>query len=110
MRILVVNPNTTIPMTDKIAKASRAVARPDTEIIATNPVNGPTSIQGFYDVAICIPGLLEEIGRHDQIGGYATPVGTALLQRSEISRGSPFPMVLVMRLVRTRAGRVRSFC
>jgi allantoin racemase len=64
MQILIVNPNTTASMTEKIAVAARAVARPDTEIIATNPREGPASIQGFHDVAMCVPGLLAEIARH----------------------------------------------
>ena len=50
MKILVVNPNTTSSMTAKIASAARAVARPDTEIVAANSQNGPASIQGFLDV------------------------------------------------------------
>ena len=36
MKILVINPNTTTSMTDKIATAARDIARPDTEIIAAN--------------------------------------------------------------------------
>lgn len=64
MQILIVNPNTTASMTEKIAIAARAVARPDTHLIATNPSQGPASIQGFHDGAICVPGLLAEIARH----------------------------------------------
>ena len=67
MKILVVNPNTTSSMTDKIAIAARAVARQDTEIIATNSQDGPASIQGFLDVATCIPGLLAEVARHPDV-------------------------------------------
>lgn len=67
MKILVINPNTTTSMTDKIAIAARAVARPDTQIIATNSQDGPASIQGFLDVATCIPGLLAEVARHSDI-------------------------------------------
>lgn len=67
MRILVVNPNTTMSMTDKIGAAARAVARPDTEIIAANSQNGPASIQGFLDVATCVPGLLDEVARHRDV-------------------------------------------
>lgn len=51
-------------MTAKIAAAARAVARPDTQIVATNSQNGPASIQGYLDVATCIPGLLAEVKRH----------------------------------------------
>ena len=67
MKILVVNPNTTASMTAKIAAAARAVARPDTEIIATNSQDGPASIQGFLDVAKCVPGLLDEVSRHTDV-------------------------------------------
>lgn len=64
MKLLVVNPNTTASMTTKIGLAAKAVARPDTEIIATNPAEGPASIQGYLDVATCVPGLLAETARH----------------------------------------------
>jgi allantoin racemase len=67
MKILVVNPNTTASMTQKIGDAARAVARPDTVIIATNSQDGPPSIQGYYDIAICVPGLLAEIARHRDV-------------------------------------------
>lgn len=61
MRILVVNPNSTASMTAKIAAAARGVARPDTQIVATNPTDSPPSIQGFLDAALCVPGLLYEV-------------------------------------------------
>lgn len=67
MKILVINPNTTASMTDKIGAAARAVARADTEIVASNSQNGPASIQGFLDVATCVPGLLEEVERHPDV-------------------------------------------
>jgi allantoin racemase len=61
MRIHVVNPNTTASMTQKIAAAARAAASQDVEIVATNPAYGPESIEGYYDEAFSIPGLIEEI-------------------------------------------------
>ncbi len=64
MKILVVNPNTTASMTTKIGVAARAVARPDTEIVATNSQDGPASIEGYLDVAVCLPGLLAEVQKH----------------------------------------------
>ena len=54
-------------MTDKIAKAARAVARPDTEIVAASSQDGPASIQGFLDVATCVPGLLNEVVQHKEV-------------------------------------------
>lgn len=63
MRILVVNPNTTASMTEKIGAAARRVASAGTEIIAVNSANGPASIEGFYDEAMSLAGMLEVIRR-----------------------------------------------
>ena len=63
MKLQIVNPNTTASMTAKIGAAARAVARPDTEIIAVNPEFGPASIEGYFDEAFSLPGLLHEIGK-----------------------------------------------
>jgi allantoin racemase len=68
MRILVVNPNTTAAMTEKIGQAARAVAAAGTEIIAVNPPDGPVSIEGYYDEAFSVPGLLAEITRGEALG------------------------------------------
>lgn len=67
MRILVVNPNTTSSMTRKIADVARSVTRPDTEIIAVNPSRGPSSIEGYYDIALSLPGLLSEVANHRDV-------------------------------------------
>lgn len=67
MKLLLINPNTTVSMTRKIEAAARRVARPDTRIIATNSRSGPASIEGFYDVAVCVQGLLEEAERHRDV-------------------------------------------
>ena len=64
MRVLVVNPNTTSSMTQKIGAAARRVASPGTEIIALNPAHGPASIEGFYDEAMSLAGLLALIDAH----------------------------------------------
>ena len=72
MRILVVNPNTTARMTETIGASARAVAAAGTEIIAVNPTKGPPSIEGHYDEAVSVIGMLEEIRRGEQEGcdGY----------------------------------------
>jgi allantoin racemase len=36
-------------------------------VIATNSQSGPHSIEGFYDVAVCLPGLLEEARRYPDV-------------------------------------------
>lgn len=67
MKLLLINPNTTASMTHKAEAAARRVARPDTQVIATTSKSGPASIEGFYDVAICVPGLLEEAAQHRDV-------------------------------------------
>jgi allantoin racemase len=57
-KILIVNPNTTASMTATIAAAARAVAAPGTEISALTSSMGPASIEGFYDEAFAVPGLI----------------------------------------------------
>ena len=61
MRIKVINPNTTQSMTDKIYDAATSVARPDTEIVAVSPKNGPASIDNFHDQFATLTGLMEEV-------------------------------------------------
>ncbi|HEX3982128.1 MAG TPA: aspartate/glutamate racemase family protein [Acidisoma sp.] len=61
MKLLVINPNTTASMTEKIGAAARSVAAPGTEIEAVNPAMGPVSIEGYYDEAFCVPGLITEL-------------------------------------------------
>ncbi|ANL47694.1 Asp/Glu/hydantoin racemase protein [Rhizobium phaseoli] len=73
MRILIVNPNTTASMTEKAATAARAVAASGTEIIAATSRMGPVSIEGHYDGALAIPGLLSEL-KERQAAGYDAAV------------------------------------
>lgn len=61
MRILVVNPNTTASMTATIAAAAREAAADGTEIVAVTSRMGPVSIEGYYDEALAVPGLLAAI-------------------------------------------------
>ena len=64
----VVNPNTTASMTRSIAAAARAAARADTVIRAVEPAFGPVSIEGFYDDAFAVPGLLARIAEAEGEG------------------------------------------
>jgi allantoin racemase len=67
MRILVINPNTTASMTAKIGEAAASVASGATEIVAVNPVDGPPSIEGYYDEVFAIPGLIAEMQKAGSI-------------------------------------------
>lgn len=68
MRLHAINPNSTQSMTDKIGACARSVASPGTEIVATNPTSSPASIEGQYDEAMSVAGLLEEIEKGEQAG------------------------------------------
>jgi allantoin racemase len=68
MRLLVINPNTTASMTAAIGRAARAVAAPGTLVEAVNPADGPASIEGYYDEAYSVPGLLAEIRKGEAAG------------------------------------------
>ncbi|MCP4614852.1 MAG: aspartate/glutamate racemase family protein [Bradyrhizobium sp.] len=60
-KILIVNPNTTASMTATIAEAARAVAAAGTETVAVTSATGPASIEGFYDEAFAVPGLIQAL-------------------------------------------------
>jgi len=68
VRIHLVNPNTTRSMTDRIAAAARAVAAPGTVIEAATSSMGPASIEGHYDDALALPGLLAAIAEAEAAG------------------------------------------
>ena len=61
MRLLFINPNSTVSMTETVAEAARAVAPADVEIVARTSTAGPPSIQGPEDGEAAVPGLLAEI-------------------------------------------------
>lgn len=61
MRLLVINPNSTATMTAKIGAAAQAAASTGTEILAVNPTGTPVSIEGYYDEAMSVPGMLNLI-------------------------------------------------
>jgi allantoin racemase len=59
--LLVLIPNTTRSMTEAIGRAAEAAAAPGTSITAVSPADGPPSIEGYYDEAFSVPGLLIEL-------------------------------------------------
>ena len=70
MRILLINPNTTPSMTRKIGAVAMAVASRGTEIIAVNSDFGPPSIEGYYDEAFSVPGLIAEMKNASDMDAY----------------------------------------
>ncbi|MCE8010623.1 aspartate/glutamate racemase family protein [Billgrantia desiderata] len=61
MRLRVINPNTTAAMTRKIGEAAQRIAAPGTTVVATQPADGPVSIESHFDEAISAVGVLEEV-------------------------------------------------
>lgn len=70
MHILVVNPNTTASMTEKIGAAAQAVAATGTVITAVNPPDGPPSIEGYFDEVFSVPGLIGEMRKRSDADAY----------------------------------------
>ncbi len=68
MKIKIINPNTTLAMTESIGAAGRSVARNGTEIVAVSPTFGPASIESYYDEMLCAPGVIDEVQKGDQEG------------------------------------------
>jgi allantoin racemase len=91
MKIKVINPNTTDSMTRKIGEAASAGAAAGTHVVAVSPAAGPVSIEGHYDEAVSVIGLLEEIqkGEADGVDGYVIACfgDPGLLAAREAARG-----------------------
>lgn len=68
MKILVINPNTSISMTNQIRTALEAIKRPDTDLYVTCPATGPETIESAYDEAYAIPPTLELVKKGNQDG------------------------------------------
>ncbi|KHN90479.1 Asp/Glu racemase [Pectobacterium actinidiae] len=70
--IQVINPNTSLAMTETIGMAARAVAAPGTEIIAVSPSQGVPSIEGHFDEAIAAVGVLDQVklGKAQGVDGH----------------------------------------
>ena len=89
MKIKVINPNTTRSMTDTIAKAARAVAAPGTEIVGVTSRDGAVSIEGHYDEAMSIVGLVTAINEEPTADAYIIACfgDPGLLAAREIATG-----------------------
>lgn len=68
MKILVLNPNTTETMTTTIGHAARLVAGPGTTIEARTAAMGPVSIEGYYDEAFAVPGVVAAVRQAEAEG------------------------------------------
>jgi allantoin racemase len=74
MRIALINPNATASMTATCVTAAEAVKAIGTEIIGLTPQDGPASIEGPYDEAFALPGLIRAALKAEQDGADAVVV------------------------------------
>jgi allantoin racemase len=68
MKILVMNPNSTASMTEKIVASARQKVSTGTIIIGASGTDAPASIQGHYDEAMSVPGLLFRLQKAESDG------------------------------------------
>ena len=68
MKIMVINPNTSVSMTDHLRRELAAIVRPGTELTVTCPERGPVSIESAYDEALAVPPTLELVQRANREG------------------------------------------
>jgi allantoin racemase len=68
MRILVVNPNASVEMTNVIRQQLNAVARADVVVDVVNPPGAPPAIESALDEAACVPPMLKLVGEAEAQG------------------------------------------
>jgi allantoin racemase len=68
MKIMVINPNTSVAMTDHLRRELTLIARPGTELTVICPDRGPISIESAYDEALAIPPTLELVSKANHEG------------------------------------------
>jgi allantoin racemase len=104
-KILIVNPNTTASMTKIIGEAARAVAAVGTEITDVTSSMGPVSIEGFYDEAFAVPGLIQAFlsGPDADAGIIACFDDTGL---DAARSAAPFPVVGICEAALVTAGQL----
>lgn len=72
-RIAVVNPNTTVAMTDRVVAAATPTARPDTVLVAVTPREGVPSVESHIDEVHGALSVLREVERLEGLGPRERP-------------------------------------
>jgi allantoin racemase len=70
MRILVINPNTSVTMTAEIDAAARAAAAPGTEIVAQAPYFGAAAIDSAAESYLSAVGVMDIVARMQDGGTF----------------------------------------
>ena len=64
MKILIINPNTSVEMSKTIDSVAKKYASPGTEITTVNPADGPDFIANAYDAALQAPKVTELVEKN----------------------------------------------
>ncbi|WP_027179440.1 aspartate/glutamate racemase family protein [Maridesulfovibrio bastinii] len=70
MKILVINPNSSFPMTCSIEETAKRVCSKGTIIEACGPTQSPASIEGYYDGAMATYHMLDVVTHKETADGY----------------------------------------
>ncbi|HUI87195.1 MAG TPA: aspartate/glutamate racemase family protein [Anaerolineales bacterium] len=75
-KILCINPNTSLSMTEDIKKSAEGVKLPDSKITYVNPSEGPESIETYLDEFLAAIGVLKIIAKEkDNYDGFIIACG-----------------------------------
>jgi len=72
--IVIINPNSTVTMTDAMVETARKVA-PNSNIVGWTSIDGPPAIQGAQDGDAAIPPLMKLVRKADSAGAKAIIIG-----------------------------------
>lgn len=90
MKIQLINPNTSTAMTASLAESARPLLRAGNQLLAVTNSAGPASIEGHYDEALSVPGLLQAIRDGERNGAEGHVIACfgdpGLLAAREIAR------------------------
>ena len=66
MKIMVINPNRSVDMTNHIRKTLEDIKRPETELIVACPDKGPIAIESAYDETLAAFYCMELVKKANQ--------------------------------------------
>ena len=68
MKILVINPNTSTLVTEKVANKIRQIARPDVQADVIQIEHGPESLESYYDESLATPYTIQAVKKANEDG------------------------------------------
>ena len=70
MKIGLINPNTTVAMTQDMVRSAQGVAAAETTILGLTPRKGPAALESFCDEVYAAPQVLDLIVANPGLDGY----------------------------------------